>query len=361
MDLRTKLIFAFVATSLASMLVLGAFSYGESAASLRRASAQQLESLAAARARDLSTIAEALREQVRLIQSRTNLRVQVAAYDRDPEGARPVIQRIIDDAEQSAEIVTRITVYDTRGEVIARSGTEHVAYRLLGTLDRGEGTVTRYYERPDRTLATVMEAPLSLDGRVVGRVASELAVGSFVDLTGSYVGLGETGEILLPMELTPGFVTFLNPLRHRESDTLAVLPLEEVSRPVRMALNGEEGVVQDVPDYRGVDVWAAVRTVADPPVGLVVKVDAAEELAPVAELRRRLVRVGLSVAALAILAGSLVGTLMARRLRRLNEVVRMVRDGQDGLRASEAGEDEVSFLAESFNRLMDHMQDRAPR
>jgi HAMP domain-containing protein len=361
MDLRTKLIFAFVATSLASMFVLGAFSYGESAAALRSASAQQLESLAAARARDLSTIAEALREQVGLIQSRTNLRAQVAAYAEDPAGARPVIQRIIDDAEQSAGIVTRITVYDARGGVIARSGADHVPYRLLGTLERGEGARTRYYERPDRSLATVMEAPLTLDGRVVGRIASELAVGSFVDLAGSYVGLGETGEMLLPMELTPGLVTFLNPLRHTESDSLVVLPLDEASLPVRMALDGVEGVVQDVLDYRGVPVWAAVRTLTDPPVGLVVKVDAAEELAPVAELRRRLIRVGLAVAALAILAGSLVGTLMARRLRRLNDVVRMVRDGEDGLRASEAGEDEVSFLAESFNRLMDHMQDRTPR
>jgi HAMP domain-containing protein len=361
MDLRTKLIFAFVATSLASMLVLGAFSYGESAAALRNASAEQLESLAAARARDLSTIAEALREQVRLIQSRTNLRVQVAGYAEDPDEARPVIQRIIDDAEQSADIVTGITVYDARDEIIARSGAEHASYRLLGTLDRGEGTLTRYYERPDRTLATVMEAPLAVEGRVVGRIASELAVGSFVDLAGSYVGLGETGEMLLPVELTPGFVTFLNPLRHLESDSLVVLPLEEASLPVQMALRGEEGVVQDVPDYRGVPVWAAVRTLGDPPVGLVVKVDAAEERAPVAALRRRLIRVGLAVAALAILAGSLVGTLMARRLRRLNDLVRMVRDGDHHLRASEAGEDEVSFLSESFNRLMDHMQNRPPQ
>lgn len=361
MDLRTKLIFAFVAISLASMFVLGAVSYGEAAAALQRASARQLASLATTRANDLAVIAEALREQVGLIQSRTNLRTQVAAYAEDPDAARPVIQRIIEDAERSAEIVTRITVSDAEGEVIARAGQAHLDYRLLGTLDRGDGTVTRYFERPDRRLATVMEAPLVFEGRVVGRVASELAVGSIVDLAGSYEGLGETGEMLLPIELNPGFVTFLNPLRHLDADSLVVLPRDQASLPVRMALDGIEGLVQDVPDYRGVPVWAAVRTLGDPPVGLVVKVDAAEELAPVAELRQRLIRVGLSVAALAILAGSLVGTLMARRLRRLNEVVRRVRTGERDLRAEENGEDEVSFLAESFNRLMDHMQDRPPR
>ena len=203
-----------------------------------------------------------------------------------------------------------------------------------------------------------MVAPLVLDGRVVGRIESELAVGSWLNLAGSSEGLGETGEMLVPMQFDSGFVTFLTPLRHMESDSLVVLPLDSVSLSIRMALNRESGLVQDSTDYRGVKVWAAVRPIHDLATGVVVKVDVEEELRPVAELRERLVKVGLSVAALAILAGGLMGSLMARRLRRLNDVVRMVREGEDGLRANEAGEDEVSFLAESFNRLMDHIQRR---
>jgi HAMP domain-containing protein len=361
MDIRTKLIFAFVATSLASMLVVGAFSYAESAAMLQNAAARQLESLAEARAGDLAVIAEALREEVQLIESRTNLREQVAGFPGDPEGVRPAIQRILDDAQQSVNMVTRITVYDLQGEVIAEAGRGPSAERLLGTVPREGGAITRYLERPDRGLVAVLEAPLELDDRVVGRIASEVAVGRILSIATNYEGLGETGELLLPAEFDSGYVTFLHPLRHRDADSLIVLPVEEASRPVRMALEGAEGLVRDEPDYRGTPVWAAVRPLPVLPGGIVVKVDAAEELAPVAELRRRLTRVALAVAALAILAGSLVGTLMARRLRRLNEVVGRVRKGEDGLRADESGEDEVSFLAESFNRLMDHLQGRDPR
>ena len=53
MDIRTKLIFAFVTATLASMLVLGTLFYGASSEILQSISARQLESLAAARQQDL--------------------------------------------------------------------------------------------------------------------------------------------------------------------------------------------------------------------------------------------------------------------------------------------------------------------
>lgn len=71
MDIRTKLIFACVITSLASMLMLGAFFYGAAAEMLRSISARQLDALASARAQDFALIGEAWVDAVRLIQSRT--------------------------------------------------------------------------------------------------------------------------------------------------------------------------------------------------------------------------------------------------------------------------------------------------
>jgi nitrogen fixation/metabolism regulation signal transduction histidine kinase len=70
--------------------------------------------------------------------------------------------------------------------------------------------------------------------------------------------------------------------------------------------------------------------------------------------------VGLSAAALAILMGALVGAVLARPIRKLWEVVRGIRDGKTDLRASIRGEDEVSFLAECFNKLMDDVHGPPP-
>jgi methyl-accepting chemotaxis protein len=166
--------------------------------------------------------------------------------------------------------------------------------------------------------------------------------------------------MLLVTEFEEGWVTFLSPLRHRELDRLPVIPKDEVSEAVRMALDGRDSLFVGILDYREVPVWAAVRGMPQFPVGLVVKVDEEEELAPIRELRSRLLRVGLSAAALAILTGALVGAILARPIRNLQEVVRGIRDGDTDLRADTSGEDEVSFLAECFNRLMDDVHGKPP-
>ena len=93
---------------------------------------------------------------------------------------------------------------------------------------------------------------------------------------------------------------------------------------------------------------------------LIVKIDAAEELAPLHELRGRMLDVALSVGALAILAGALLGFYLSRPIRQLDALVHRIRDGETGLRAEVSGEDEVSFLAESFNELMDQVTVKPP-
>jgi HAMP domain-containing protein len=352
MDLRTKLIFAFVATSLASMALLGWFSYVESRDMLREATVRQLESLASARAEDLGVIVEALQNEVRLIQSRTALREQVAAFPRRPDPSREAIQRIIDDAQASVDNITGISVFDIEGELIARNGLPPDGDRLLGT-NRAGATVTRFFEGPGGVITAELEASLQLDGALVGSLATEVAVGRLVGIAGNYEGLGETGELLLVAEFEEGWVTFLSPLRHRRTDRLPVVPKAEVSEAVRMALAGEEGFLEGTLDYRGERVWAAVEGMPQLPVGLVVKVDEEEELLPIRELRDRLLRAALSVAALAILGGALVGAWLALPIRALRDVVQSIREGDVEQRADTSGEDEVSFLAECFNRLMD--------
>lgn len=359
MDLRTKLIFAFVATALASMLLLGWFSYVESGDMLRNSTAEQLESLASARAGDLAVIVQGLENEVGLIRSRTQLRRSVESYPREPEVSRRLVQTILDDAQSGIDHIRGIAVFDVYGELIARTGTPPDSSRLLGT-SRDGPTSTRFFEGPDMEITAELEAPLELDGRIVGSLAAEVEVGRLVRIAGNYGGLGETGEMLLVAEFEEGEVTVLGPLRHRETVRLPVVPKSEVSEAVRMAVEGEDGFFDGMPDYRGVPVWAAVRGMPQFPVGLVVKVDEEEELAPVRELRSRLLRVGLSVAALAILTGALVGALLARPIRDLREVVRGIRDGNTDLRADTSGEDEVSFLAESFNKLMDDVHGAVP-
>ncbi len=74
-------------------------------------------------------------------------------------------------------------------------------------------------------------------------------------------------------------VLFLNELRPQADTALALrIPLSQTENPAVKAVLGTEGVVRG-PDYRGVDVLAAVRPVPDSPWFMVAKIDAAEAFA----------------------------------------------------------------------------------
>ena len=114
MDIRTKLIFAFVATTLASMLVLGAAFYNASAGILQSIAVRQLQSLVAARQQDLKIVADGWFDQVRLISSRTKLRDSLEQYvERPSDELRNTMQGIL----QQADIPNWHQAYQSQGMI----------------------------------------------------------------------------------------------------------------------------------------------------------------------------------------------------------------------------------------------------
>ncbi len=142
MDIRTKLIFAFVTATLASMLVLGVFFYRASSEILQSISARQLESLAAARQQDLKIVAQGWFDQVRLISSRTKLRDSLKQYTDHPTDAlRESIQRILRDAESSVGMVAKVALYDLNNKLVASSGAAKASLQQI-TQQTGQHVLT---------------------------------------------------------------------------------------------------------------------------------------------------------------------------------------------------------------------------
>lgn len=357
MDIRTKLIFACVAISLASMLLMGLFMQRTAAGMLGNLTARQLDALAAARLEDIQIIREAWREEALLVTSRTALRELTADHPDRPSAIAPAVKRILDDARTSVSIFRRLTVFDRNGSLVAASGDAAPAPRPHDGFEDTELEVTGFVLTEDSGLYAIAHAPLDLEGRRVGQLEAIVDTRRITDITRNFRGLGETGEMYLVAALTPGELTVLHPLRGRQDEELLRVADNEATAIMRAALSGADELLRGAVDYRGERVWAATRRLPGLPVALVVKIDEYEELGIQRELRARFIEVALSVAALAILGGALLGAWLARPIRRLSDTIERIREGERTLRAQVKGEDEVSFLAEQFNELMDDHQD----
>ena len=176
-------------------------------------------------------------------------------------------------------------------------------------------------------------------------------------VTGNYTGLGETGEVMLVQLEKDETVTVLNSRRFKEQSENEVVryPLEGASDAVQRVLSGQSGIFDGShKDYRGEIVWAATRFLSDLGWGLVVKIDSTEEGRRAGFLLDSLIDIAVALSAFAIIGGTILGFYLARPIHELAVFVGRIRHGEEGLRAEVKGDDEIAYLSESINELMEH-------
>jgi HAMP domain-containing protein len=362
MDIRTKLVFAFVAAALGGMLALGAFSYEATRSLLRGIALRQLEAVAESKKQDLERTIVGWRDRVQLVTSRTSLRESLRDFKRDHDEALLArMEGILGDAIRAARSLRGISIYGADGFFLTSSGVD------LGERERLRPAVFMWAEEPvvyenvsldpDEGLLVTLVSPVRIGGTLVGAAKVRLSARELIEVTRDYTGLGETGETLMARGTEAGDALILNRLRHGPADSAGRrIGQDQASDPILQAVLGTESLYHDgAHDYRGAEVWAATRYLEEFGWGVVVKVDAEEELAPIRELRETMVRLGLSLSAFAVVAGAIFGFFISRPIRQLAQVARRIGEGEHELRAPTGGSDEVGFLARTFNAMADEL------
>lgn len=358
MDIRTKLVFALVAVSLGSMFALGSFSYLEARELLRDNALRQLQALAESKKQDLENVSVGWRDRVALITTRRDLGANLAAAREGhaPDAERRA-ERILEDAVAAVPSLRGVAVFTPEGRKVAATGVDPDPDARVQPASFWMADSPLVYENvnrdPDGGLVVTFVAPVRLDGTLVGAAKVVLSARELLAVAENFTGLGETGEVLLARRTEEGDALILNPLRHDPNAMLTrVISAESSSDPTVAAVKGLEAMWRrGARDYRGVAVLAASRHLKEFDWGLVVKVDVAEQLRPVMELRSTMWRLALSLSAFAIVAGTVLGLYFARPIHELAEVASRIREGELDLRAKPRSEDEIGLLAETFNRM----------
>ena len=223
-------------------------------------------------------------------------------------------------------------------------------FRSSCTLLATEISDFRFY-KPSIRPAAFLTTPVLRKGKLLGAVALQLKTTRLHKLVGDYFGLGRTGEVLLVSRKQDRAI-FLNPLRHdpMAGDQRLVAVYAEWSLPIRQALAGKKGQ-GFFKDYRGERVLAVWRYLPHLRVGMVVKKDAKEAFARVAQLARDSVLVGIiALLGVLLIAVTLSGSI-SRPIVQLTEATKALAEGDLTRQAKVSSGDEIGELARGFNRM----------
>ncbi len=342
--------------ALFSMTLLGVFAYQTSADLLEETSIRQLDALAETKLRDLERVQEGWRDQLLLIKGRTPLSENLQRYlTSGDEAARQQVLRIIEDAATAVDDVDQIRVLSMEGEEIVSYGRIVASYRQLMPARPGVVVFNDSFPANTGGVRVVYSSLIVGDTSPIGVIEVVFDAFAIESVTDNYAGLGETGEVIIAMREQDDSVLVLNTLRHADEETGNRAAFEEVPEPMRQALSPEntQRPLQAV-DYRGVEVLAATRHMAATGWGMVVKIDVDEESGRAITLRDALIDIGLALSAFAIVGGTMLGFYLARPIHDLAVLVERVRHGETDLRAEVEGDDEIAYLADSVNELLDH-------
>jgi CheY-like chemotaxis protein/HAMP domain-containing protein len=359
MDFKTKLAFALVTASLLSMGALGYFTHLWAESSFVADSQRQLSAFADDARGDVDAVLEHWTREVRDVveSARTS-----ESIPRDPDvaEANPIdeVTRVLREAEARSDEIRRLTLLELEGV----DTTDRPVIDPVPITDSGDENIffTGARIEADDRIGFVFHAWITRDGIRLGLLEAVFDAGVLAALLGHTPDVGETGETLLLIPTTTGSASleteregyFLLGSTDRPNE-----PLESADAPpaISAALAGRQETFADVPDRGGRKMLAATRAMADTGWGIVVQLEAAEARDRADQLLSNMRTLGISLAAFAILGGTLFGFYLAAPINRLVEAVDRIRHGELGLRLEVNGEDEVAFLAQSLNEFLEQL------
>jgi CheY-like chemotaxis protein len=362
MDLKTKLAFALVSVSLLSMAAFGYFTSLWAEDLFLGDSQRQLSAVAESRKDAVNAVFFGWKEELRALISRAES-PELGRGHAGPgdAGSMERIVEILRDARESSDSLRRVTLLDARGTSPSDSDTEH---GHIAAVAGDEVAFSGIRAEPDHSLSAIFHAWLTVDEQRVGLVEAVFDARLLERFVGHTADIGETGETSL---LLPAWTDPSDP-RSGEDDYFVVGSVRrgvEVDRARRVlseaptttsaALRGQEQAFAGVTDHRGHEVVAATRFLPEPGWGLVVQIDSLEVRQRADRLLANMRDLGISLAAFAILGGTLLGLHLGRPIQKLVQKVDRIRHGELGLRLDDDGEDEVAFLARSLNEFMDQL------
>jgi PAS domain S-box-containing protein len=363
--LTSRIVLYFVLLATVVLAVVGVLSYRSGNESLKAAAISEMLAAAIEKEAALDTWIEERLVDIVQISSPADVAEKAAnlvAAAPASEAARSAHAIVLDELEphlvgHRGAYLELFVMEPAGGKVVASTSPAEEGKFKLGHPCFDNGKTNLYLQAPYRSVemaapAMTVAIPLrATNGWVVAVLAARLDLAAMNTIVQRRTGLRQTEDaFLFNAEQFP--VT--QPRFIREP---VVLRCKLDTEAVRRCAARQSGVTL-APDYRGVPSIAVYRWNAKRQLGLIVKVDQAEALAPARAFGWSVVLIsGLALLATVGLAFLLASTV-TRPLRALHEGVRRFAEGSMEAPLLESSGDEVGLLAQEFNRMAARVGER---
>lgn len=208
------------------------------------------------------------------------------------------------------------------------------------------------YYPPTNEPAAFIASPILDEGLIIGAVALQMNNEEIYSIVNDYTGLGETGETVIASRLENRAI-FKTPSRH---DPYAAfrkkIPIGSgLDIGVENSVQGQKGA-GIITDYRCEETLAVWKYIPNMRWGMVSKIDTEEAFAPISDLRKLYVIIGMITLVLVIASAIFVARSISGPILKLTDITRTVAEGDLEQKIEIASKNEIGVLAESFNEMI---------
>lgn len=197
-----------------------------------------------------------------------------------------------------------------------------------------------------------LSSPIYEKEKLIGVMIIDKNTPEILSITGDFSGLGKTGETILNKKVSDR-ILFLTPLRHDQEAALKrSLPSKDTSTVSGRITKYKRDTVLISKDYIGKKVIASGRYIEETNWALVTKIDYAEAMEPVYNLRRMLLLFDALGILVSLAVAFFAGKYFSRPVEEMVESTNRIKRGNFQARTNEkTGIAELNTLAVSFNEM----------
>lgn len=362
MKIRTRLFLVFISLTIVLLLTV-LLTYHNTSIALSQQISSHLDSVATLQHARINGIIAQNYERLKLVSSRTQLRLSLTDYQRTGNPAHlEKIRRILQDALQSIPDFRRIDILSPEGKILISTD------KGIDTGRESPCTHQDCYQKglTTESLACVhlhdtnaqfhVSGPLTLNGKLLGVVLIDCNMDDILNAVQDYTGLGRTGETLLVGRDTNREPVFLAPTRFFTQAMLQKVPNpEKYAVPSQKVFQEANVFYKKTLDYRGVKVIARTHYIPQTDWGLVVKIDRREAFAPLIQLSLFLGIFILVYSGFIIAAVMMLSRTISRPIQALTLAAEQIALGNTTQPLPDDRLDELGILSQAFNTMVNRL------